>query len=104
MIKRSVKNLALFCGAAFDLDLSQHTFPCRLSAAAYRVKVPIGNFLQDISACLFRADEGNADLHLHCLLARGVEGGVGADLSLVGSRDGSRFNTIVSPGTEGCEG
>src|SRR6266511_1569991 len=103
MIKGSVKNLALFCCAAFDLDLSQHTLPSRFSPAAHGVEIPVGDFLQEVGARLFRADERNADLHLHGLPGRSVEGGVSADFSFVGSRHRSRFNTIISPRTEGCE-
>src|SRR6058998_2403375 len=99
MIKGSVKNLALFRCAAFDLDLFQHTLPCRFGLTSHGVEVPVRNFLQ-VGARLFRADEGNADLHLHRVPARGVEGRISANPSFAGSCHLSWFNATISPRTK----
>src|SRR5213592_4234588 len=103
MIKGSVKNLPLFFRAAFDLNLSQHTLPCSFRLTAHSVEVPAGNLLQQVGVRLLRADEGNADLHLHRLVARGVKGGVSADSSFVSSSQCPRFNATIPPRTEGVE-
>src|SRR5436305_251350 len=103
MIKSGVKNLPLRFCAAFDFDLSKHTLPCSFSLAAHGVEVPAGNLLQQVGVRLLRADEGNADLHLHRLVARSVKGGVSADFSFVSSGHCPWFDATISPRTEGVE-
>src|SRR5205809_831615 len=103
MIKSSVRSLPLFFGAAFNLNPSKHALPCSFSLTAHSVEVPAGNLLQEVGVRLLRTDEGNADLHLHRLVARGVKGGVSADFSFVSSSHCPRFDATISPRTEGVE-
>src|SRR5207253_8765097 len=103
MINGSIKNLPLRFCAAFDFNLSKHSLPCSFRLTAHSVEVPAGNLLQQVGVRLLRADEGNADLHLHRLVARGVKGGVSADSSFVSSSHCPRFDATISPRTEGVE-
>src|SRR6266498_126307 len=103
MKKRGVKNPALFLRATVNLDLREDILPGSFSLASHGLEVPVGNLFQEVGPSLLRANERNADLHLHRLIARGVEGSVSADLSLIGSSPRTRFDAIISPCAEGAE-